>query len=640
MKQSFSKKVCAMVLCVCMSVPVLFGMSACADDSLQQFDDTQSAMPEATYEPYDYSEDDSKFALSLSGVATFVAGKILDKAKSTALDYVSNIGDKIWTKATDWLKNSLFYCLGIEQEPEVPQHTINEVYDQVTAINSEIASLKDEVEQLQKENTAGQYVTKYTAFMNIYNDIVGTIEVPSMALEQINLMRSEDYADDEQAQEDYTAAAQSLDGNIRGSGNMATPINQQTALSQSVIRLGTSMIGNSGITDVDKDGIFSVIRYFAEAQTPWQHQRKAIEDNYLATLIYTYQLAHSLVLFDLTYQMQKYDIGGVYTAADDGTVLAFQYPAEGGQWYYNAYPYAETALKTRYAEEFASFEENGSPVTVNSLTSEMTGSDGEYSDLYYLFGYYAQHVSQYNTIMVMFSNYTREEVADAFVLQKANNGDGTYEEQSFPKSLTNLQPGDFLSVKDNDVVFNFDNFVTTTRKSFDEFLDFIKPYAKTGNKELSLMDYLKSVGFTVPQSDTNMNLLILGVSNQGFWYKDGNNEYINAFYLYGVDMDKKVSELASASDAYEWMRGSMMQKWYGSCNNKLRKAETITLQSYSDKETHQMYAPFGRYYMKSDGTWTADYLNSNGGPLLINMSGFGEKLHTGTVKRESVSVTW
>ena len=53
-----------------------------------------------------------------------------------------------------------------------------------------------------------------------------------------------------------------------------------------------------------------------------------------------------------------------------------------------------------------------------------------------------------------------------------------------------------------------------------------------------------------------------------------------------------------------------------------------------------MYAPFGRYYMKSDGTWTADYLNSNGGPLLINMSGFGEKLHTGTVKRESVSVTW
>ena len=87
MKQSFSKKVCAMVLCVCMSVPVLFGMSACADDSLQQFDDTQSAMPEATYEPYNYSEDDSKFALSLSGVATFVAGKILDKAKSTALDY-------------------------------------------------------------------------------------------------------------------------------------------------------------------------------------------------------------------------------------------------------------------------------------------------------------------------------------------------------------------------------------------------------------------------------------------------------------------------------------------------------------------------------------------------------------------------
>ena len=154
------------------------------------------------------------------------------------------------------------------------------------------------------------------------------------------------------------------------------------------------------------------------------------------------------------------------------------------------------------------------------------------------------------------------------------------------------------------------------------------------------MEYLKYVGFTVPESQTNMNLLILGASNQGFWYKDGNNEYINAFYLYGVDMDKKVSELASADDPFEWMRGSMMQKWYGSCNNKLRKAETITLQSYSDKETHHMYAPFGRYYMKSDGTWTADYMNSNGGPLLINMSGLGERALKGTMKRESVPATW
>ena len=639
MRKGFFKRAAVLLLCGCMAVSSVFVLSSCADDA-PELDDSQSAMPEVVYDPYDYAEDDSKFALSLTGVATFVTGKIMEKAKSTALGYVEEVGNKIWTKATDWLKNSLLYCLGIEPTPAVPQHTINEVYDQVTAINSEIALLKDEVEQLQQQNMSGQYVTKYTAFMNTYNDLVGRIEVPSAALEQINLMRSDDFAGDAQAQSDYIAAANSLEGNIRGTGNMATPINQQTALSQQVIRLGTSMIGNSGITDVDKDGIFSVVRYFAEVQTPWLHQRKAIEDNYLATLIYTYQLAHSLVLFDLTYQMQQYDIGGVYTAADDGTILAFQYPAEDGEWYYNAYPYMETELKNKYASEFAAFEEDDAPVAVRSLTPEMTGSDGDYSDLYYLFGYYAQHVAQYNTIMVMFNNYTREDVSDAFVLQKAANGDGTYTEQRFPKYLTNLQPGDFLSVENNDVVFDFDKFVTTSKKSFQEFIDFINPYAKNGNRDLSLMEYLKYVGFTVPESQTNMNLLILGASNQGFWYKDGNNEYINAFYLYGVDMDKKVSELASADDPFEWMRGSMMQKWYGSCNNKLRKAETITLQSYSDKETHHMYAPFGRYYMKSDGTWTADYMNSNGGPLLINMSGLGERALKGTMKRESVPATW
>ena len=139
-------RVSAILLCICMLTATVFSLSACKEDD-PTLDEGWGALPEAQYEPYDYSNDDSKFALSLSGIASFVTGKIVDKAKSTALGYVENVGNTIWTKATDWLKNSLLYCLGIEPEPVVPQHTINEVYDQVTAIQSDITQLKDDVEK-------------------------------------------------------------------------------------------------------------------------------------------------------------------------------------------------------------------------------------------------------------------------------------------------------------------------------------------------------------------------------------------------------------------------------------------------------------------------------------------------------------
>lgn len=635
MKKVFTKKMCALLLCCCMAGSSMSGLAACTGDETTKDDGSQNALPEVTYQQYDYSEDDSKFALSLSSIATFVTGKIVDKAKSTAMDFISDIGNKIWTKATDWLKNSLLYCLGIEPTPVEPQYTINDVYEQVTTINSEIKALKDEVEQLQQQTTTGHYVDKYNAFMSIYNAVVGTIEVPVTALEQINIMRSDDFAEDSQVHSDYEAAAGSLEGNIRGSGNMATPINQQTDLSRSVINLGKSMIGDSGITDVDKDGIFSVIRYFSELQTPWQHQRKAIEDNYLATLIYTYQLAHSLVLFDLTYQMQKYDIGGVYTAADDGTVLAFQYPAEGGQWYYNAYPYAEASLRNEYSKEFDSFEEDGSPVTIHSLTPEMTGVGGNYSDLYYLFGYYAQHVSQYNTIMVKFNNYTREDIEGQLVLQKAIKSDGTYDEQSFPKSLTGMVSQDFISLNaDDEFYIDFDKFNNCTKSEFLNFINIIKPYAS----EKSLYEYLSCVGFEIPRSGSGAykNYFVLGVQKLNDFSRVDNYQHIRPFLLYSIDMDAKVKDIGDDSFfTCLWCTGA---KWSGVCNDK--KSYTHRAEYYEGTTYYRMPSLTVRAQYSCDITKWASKGGYPSYPYFVSIPGLSKDSLSGTVGRGNLNTSW
>ncbi len=636
MKKPFAK-ISAILLCVFIMMTTVIGLSACNNDDSAS-DEGWGSSPEATYTSYDYSDDDSKFALSLSGVATFVTNKIVDKAKKTAINYAEDVGNTIWTKATNWFKDSLLYCLGIEPEPSVPKHTINEVYDQVTEIQSDIALLKDEVDKLQKENTTGQYVTKYTAFMNVYNDIVSQIEVPATNLERINAMRASEYEDQTQLESDYKAATMALEGNIRGNGTAAVPVNKQTPLSELVLSLGTSMLGNSGITSVDKDGIFSIIRYFAELQSPWQNQRKTIEDSYLSTLIYTYQMAHSLILFDLTYQMQQYDIGGVYTAPD-GTVLAFQYPADNGQWYINAYPYYEESFKTKYADKFASFSIDGQPVTVNSLTSDMTGESGDYANLTYLFGYYSQHVTQYNKILRMFNDYTRETVSDAIVLQITNNGDGTYKEMKLPKSLTGMESQDFISLdQDHEFSINFDKFKNCTKSEFLTFIGYIKAYA--GDK--SLYEYLSYVGFNIPRATAarHKNYFILGVEKLNDESRKDNSQIINRFNMYAIDMDLKVKDIGN--DSFYKGYWHTLAKWGGACNDK---------KSYTGKASYE-YTANGRVEFTMKDAYNCNLSRYGSGgysnrsdwppiiPYFVTLPGLSGSSLSGTIKRGNIGASW
>ena len=108
------KKLLSLLLCVCMLIPMF---AACGQN--EEDDPLEYEKPEVIYETYDYSEDD-KFAFTATAVMTMVTDKILSAAKDKATEYAGKIGNKVATKATDWLKEKLLYCLKIEPTPEPP----------------------------------------------------------------------------------------------------------------------------------------------------------------------------------------------------------------------------------------------------------------------------------------------------------------------------------------------------------------------------------------------------------------------------------------------------------------------------------------------------------------------------------------
>ena len=120
---------------------------------------------------------------------------------------------------------------------------------------------------------------------------------------------------------DYTALAKSVEISLRGSGNYAVPIEQQTELSKKTLSYGNAILGDETYSSyLNTYGIFNIIRYFAERETPWEHQRKEIEDDYLSYIIYSYRNAHALVIFDLAYQMDALGVEEIYLAPDGWSV--------------------------------------------------------------------------------------------------------------------------------------------------------------------------------------------------------------------------------------------------------------------------------------------------------------------------------
>ena len=613
MKIKFTKKLLSLLLCVCMLIPMFAACGQNEEDDTLEYEE-----PEVIYETYDYSEDD-KFAFTATAVMTMVTDKILSAAKDKATEYASEIGNKVATKATDWLKEKLLYCLKIEPTPEPPQYTSTDVYNKLTTIEGDIKDMKNSLEILKNQTNDNQYYIKYTAFVNNFSEIRMYTETPFNSLETLNGM-SEDSA------ADYTALAKSVEISLRGSGNYAVPIEQQTELSKKTLSYGNAILGEETSSSyLNTYGIFNIIRYFAERETPWEHQRKEIEDDYLSYIIYSYRNAHALVIFDLAYQMDALGVEEIYLAPD-GTVIAFKYSADGtnAKWYYNAYPYQESTLTTKYATTFSNFSE-----TLVSITDI---EPNVYSQLVFLFGYYGQHQAQYNKILRALDSFTREENETHFILATQDN-------RQYAKNMFGMYSQDFISMNDKDEFeINFDKFKNCTKAEFLEFIELIKPYA--GDK--SLYDYLRYVGFTIPIVDgaayrfdrNNINVLVLGIEKLSDLDRKDNTQFIRRFALHVIDIDTKVKDIGAES--FIGWNICTYTTWSGVCNDKKSWSHKVQIHSLNEK-VHELF--IGDNYSCNWSDWSARGAGMRC-PYFISLNGLSVSSNSGTISRSSLNTKW
>ena len=154
-------KLLSLLLCVCMLVPLFTACGSKEENSGEEYVNL-----EVIIEPYDYSADDDKFALTTGAIMTMITDKIMSTAKDKAKAYASDLGNKVTTKVTDWLKSKLLYCLEIEPTPEPPQYTATDVYAKLTTIEEDIKKMKNSLDILEQKTEDNQFYVKYTAFVN------------------------------------------------------------------------------------------------------------------------------------------------------------------------------------------------------------------------------------------------------------------------------------------------------------------------------------------------------------------------------------------------------------------------------------------------------------------------------------------
>ncbi|MBQ8290766.1 MAG: hypothetical protein IJY01_07855 [Clostridia bacterium] len=590
MKIKLLTKLLCLLLCLCMLAPMLI---ACGGDEF-----------EFIYEPYDYS-DDSRFALTSAVVMSMVKDKVLDIAKEKSGEYLGNIGSKIMVKAANWLKSKLFYCLEIEQTPETPEYTSADIYNKLTSIESDIKDMKNTLDILKNQTSDNQYYIKYTAFVNNLSEIKILTETPFYSLETLNGMSGDNVSE-------YTALADSIEISLRGSGSYAIPIEQQTEISKKVLAYGNAILGDETSSSLlNTYGIFNIMRHFAERETPWAHQRKEIEDTYLSSIIYFYRNAHALVAFDYAYQMNALGVEELYFAPD-GTVIAFKYSPDGtnAKWYYNAYPYQESTLTAKYSQTLSALSE--SPVSITDIDPAV------YSQLVFLFGYYGQHQSQYNRVLLALNSFTRAENETHFVLETQNGKQ--YKKDIFAgSSRPTGTPESFISWDSGskDYTIDFDKFKNCKKSEFLDFIEHIKPYA--GNK--SLYDYLRFVGFNVPKVDGVIGIA-LGMERKADDVYDNaiqsNSRYPNNFTVYWVNLSTEVKSISSGSISKTWYYAYVWMS--GSCNNKPRWSD-----DWHMSERNPTYGSNERYS-------TPDYF--------ISINGISNSSRSGKQARIKLDTSW
>ncbi|MDD6644990.1 MAG: hypothetical protein PUE67_02910 [Oscillospiraceae bacterium] len=625
MKKRIFKSGLSVLLSLTILVSTVAVMTGCNDEEEQTYN-----YGKVTYEPYDEKSDD-RFNFTADAITSAIVDKIKGEAVSQGKKLANKLGTKLVTKAERWVQNNIFDSLGITVFNFEKGISTADIYNQITDVKKQIGALNDEVKKISSQLNDNRYSDQYiNIFLPSYN---GAFKYKTLFnnLKNTNDTVGTDGFDKKNFIEDISGVEDSIRGEANEKGVRPVSLKTPTDVYTSAMDLGRAILGTENSTDdvphsLQTYSIFSIVRHFVEAETPWDIQRKNYEDSYISSIILTYESLYSIVMFDLSYNLDKLGVEEM-VIAHDGTVLGFTL---GGKKYFNFYKNRYEELSKKYDSEFKENNLNTDsyiyPTSGNMNANARTSID-------YLCGYFQQQYDLNTAIYSVYDSFTRNKTDNTYNLDLGGGN-----ERKLSGEMNTIHIADFIlkAYSDSKKVggmrsincdVDFDKFSYVSKDDFDKFVSSIKDAAGS----MSFYDYLRSVGIVIP-TDENApvgykHLLALAVvknDNDETYDKNRKCDISHCDIIY-VDLDMKVSDYNSSK--VKRITIYHHQKQAGGCDNKWKFSPGDYLVGVRESKRYQTNIGNTKYQYKD--------LN------LISWSGLASKQHkSGTVNYAKISGSW
>lgn len=599
-------------------------MAGCDNTEEQTFD-----YGKVTYETYDEKSDD-RFGFTADEITSEIVGKIKNEAVSQGKKFINKLGTKLVTKTEKWVQNNIFDSLGITVFNFKKGISNDDIYNQITDVKKQIGALNDEVKKISSQLQDNKYSEQYVnIFLPSYNDAF-KYKTLFNNLKNTNDTVGTDGFDEKNFIQDIAGVEDGIRGEANEKGVRPVSLKTPTDVYNSAMDLGRAILGTGNTTDdvprsLQTYSIFSIVRHFVESETPWDIQRKTYEDSYISSIILTYESLYSLVMFDLSYNLDKLGVEEM-VIAHDGTVLGFTL---GGKKFFNFYKNRYEELSKKYASEFS--ENNLNTDTYIYPTSNNMDATARTS-IDYLCGYFQQQYDLNTAIYTVYDSFTRKKTDNTYNL---DIGGGN--ERKLSGEMNTVHFADFISNSRNNIEgggdrayncdIDFDKFSYVSKTDFDEFVSSIKGAAGS----MSFYDYLRSVGIVIPTDkdapDGYKHLLALAVvkNDHSETYDKNRKCDVSQCNIIYVDLDMKVSDYNSSK--VKTITIYHHKKQAGGCDNNWKFHPIDYLVGVKESS----------HYQTNIGNTKSEYKNLN----LISWSGLASEQHkSGIINYYRLSGSW
>lgn len=562
--------------------------------------------------------DDSKLSGLIGTVVSLLVNKIQSAAKDTATKIVNKGVSKVQSKVENFLQNNFFDLIGLKIFKTSEEYTIKDIYNSVEALSNSMSELKEIAQELSNQLNKVGYQTQFNLFNQYYN----AAKVYKTDFENLTIAANLPAT----SSEDKKSTFNSVETSIRKDEK----INQKTALYETTIKFGYSILGDeyeSDNTDTSVNlteySIFQLVRALVEDEIPFDAKRKYYEDNYLSSVIASFESLYALNQFDLTYNLSLNGIEN-FIVASDGQVLGFTYNDKNYYYWYE--PLFTEDIKTKYATEF----KNNNMESYSFPTATVIPN---YSDIKYAFDYYSYVEKINNAILKSYNDFARTVDNDYIKLESSDFN------RKLAKKANTIHFSDFVINAHDDsgnlgtdraynCNINFNNFDYIEKSTWENFVKHIKKSA--GDK--TFYEYLTSMGFSLPRDSSAPSgyqcLLPLGVTKYDkdeSYNSNRNLEVTHASIIY-INLDSKVS--AYSSNSLQTVYVYHLKYRSGNCNEKWHFTRTGYYIGVKD----------GARYTNIIKGSSKDYMNLN----LVSWPGLvgDKKVKTGVINYNSLPTSY